>query len=88
MKQDKKSFYHESLQDRDSVRGILKSLTQGIGKGKVVFSDDDDEIVMRPEGLLQLRVKASQDEGQRRINIRISWQVADKPLKKKKLSVG
>ena len=88
MKQSKKSFRHESLQDTKSIRGILKSVTDGIAKGKVVFSDEDDEIVMQPEGLLHLKLKASQEENRRQINIRISWQVEDKPLSKKSISVS
>jgi len=88
MKQGKKSFRHESLQDVKSIRQILESVTNGIAKGKVVFSDEDDEIVMQPEGLLQLRLKASQEENRRQINIRINWQVEDKPLRKKSLSVS
>ncbi len=88
MKQGKKSFRHESLQDAKSIRQILKSVTDGIAKGKVVFSDEDDEIVMRPEGLLHLKLKASQEENRRQINIRISWQVEDNPLRKKSISVS
>ena len=87
MKQGKKSFRHESLQDEKTISEILKSVTNGIAKGSVSFKDADDEIVMQPEGLLHLRIKASQEENRRQINIRISWQVENKPLKKKSLSV-
>ena len=84
MRSRKKSFRHQSLQDEKSIQDILKSITSGIAKGKITFSDEDEKIVMRPEGLLDLKITASQEENRNRFNIRISWQVDDSPEKKKK----
>jgi hypothetical protein len=39
---------------------------------------------MRPEGLLELKVTANQEDNRNRFNIRVSWQVEDKVEKKKK----
>jgi hypothetical protein len=36
---------------------------------------------MEPEGLLNLKVTASEDEGRHRVNIRITWQ-AEEPVKR------
>ena len=88
MRQVKKGFRHESLQDTASIRNILKALSSGFEKGKVSFSDEEDEIVMEPTGLLHLKLSATQDENQRRINIRITWQEEDKQVKKRTLEVG
>ena len=84
MRNGKKSFRHQSLQDEKSIQDILQSITNGIAKGKITFSDEDEKIVMRPEGLLDLKVTASQEENRNRFNIRISWQVDDSREKKKK----
>ena len=84
MRSRKKSFRHQSLQDEKSIQNILKSITSGIAKGKITFSDEDDKIVMRPEGLLDLKITANQEENSNRFNIRISWQVEDEVEKKKK----
>jgi amphi-Trp domain-containing protein len=84
MRSRKKSFRHQSLQDEKSIQDILKSITSGIAKGKITFSDEDEKIVMRPEGLLDLKVTASQEDNRNRFNIRISWQVNDSREKKKK----
>ncbi len=84
MRQGKKSFRHESLQDADSIQAILTAVSEGLAKGKVTFSDEDDKLVMRPEGLLHLKVTASQEENYHRINLRVSWQVEDERMKKKK----
>jgi len=83
MRDDKKSFRHESLQDRESVRKILEAVTRGIAGGKVSFSDADDKMVMKPEGLLHLKLTASQEDSRQRINIRISWEVENTRVKKK-----
>lgn len=84
MRQGKKSFRHESLQDAASIQEVLLAISDGIAKGKVSFSDSDDRIVMRPEGLLHMKVTASQEEDRDRISIRVSWQVEEKQGKKVK----
>jgi amphi-Trp domain-containing protein len=84
MRNGKRSFRHQSLQDEKSIQDILKAITSGIAKGKITFSDEDEKIVMRPEGLLDLKVTATQEENRNRFNIRISWQVDDSSEKKKK----
>ena len=84
MRSGKRNFRHQSLQDKKSIQDILKAITSGIAKGKVTFSDEDEKIIMRPEGLLDLKVTATQEENHNRFNIRISWQVDDSSEKKKK----
>jgi amphi-Trp domain-containing protein len=84
MRNGKKSFRHQSLQDEKSIQDILKAITSGIAKGKITFSDEDEKIVMRPEGLLDLKVTATQEDNRNRFNIRVSWQVDDSREKKKK----
>ena len=88
MRDRKKSFRHHSLQDEKSLQDILKAVSTGIARGKITFSDEDEKIVMRPEGLLELKITALQEENRNRFNIRISWQTeADAVNKKKRLSV-
>jgi amphi-Trp domain-containing protein len=84
MTNGKRSFRHQSLQDEKSIQDILKSIANGIAKGKITFSDEDEEIVMRPKGLLDLKLTATQEDNRNRFNIRISWQVEDSREKKKK----
>lgn len=84
MRSRKKSFRHQSLQDEKSIQDILKSITNGIARGKITFSDEDEKIVMRPEGLLDLKVTASQEDNRNRFSIRVSWQTDDSREKKKK----
>jgi amphi-Trp domain-containing protein len=73
------------MQDCKTIGNILKSISTGLSEGKLTFSDNEDEIVMEPEGLLNLKLTATQEEGRQRINIRITWQVENEPAKKKKM---
>jgi amphi-Trp domain-containing protein len=88
MKQGKKSFRHESLQDAKSIQGILKAVSQGIGKGRLNLSDEDDEMVLEPDGLLHLKLTANQEENRHRINLRITWQSEGELPKKKNLQIS
>lgn len=89
MRRDKNTFRHDSLQDAKSISKILDSITEGLAKGKLVFSDEDDKIVLSPDGLLELKVTASQEDNRQRINVRISWQVESKTkINKKSLTIS
>ena len=87
MRQSKNTFRHESLQDSKTIQELLMSITQGIGKGQLTFSDEGGELLMEPEGLLNLKVTASEDEARHRINIRITWQAEERIERKKPLTV-
>lgn len=84
MRSGKRNFRHQSLQDEKSIQDILKAISNGIAKGKITFSDEDEKIVMRPEGLLDIKVTATQEDNRNRFTIRVSWQVDDGVEKKKK----
>jgi amphi-Trp domain-containing protein len=83
MAQNKQEFRHDSLQDLETIQDIIKSINKGLARGKLVFSDEDDEIIMEPEGLLNLKITASKDEQRSRINLRVSW-VSDPESRKNK----
>jgi amphi-Trp domain-containing protein len=84
----KKRFRYESLHDSKSIQSLLKAITAGIAKGKLTFSDGDEKIVMRPGGMLDLKISATQEDGRNRFNIRVSWQADDERASgKKSLSV-
>jgi len=87
MKQNAR-FTHESLQDNNSIRDLLKAISTGISKGKIILEDEDGVLTMEPEGLLTLKVSASQEDERNRINIRITWQGERELPKKKALKVS
>ena len=74
---ERNEFRHESLQDPESIRDLLAALTRGLARGKLTFSDENGKISMQPEGLLDLKLTASKDDGRHRVTVRITWQVED-----------
>jgi amphi-Trp domain-containing protein len=87
MKTGKLSFRHESLQDAKTIKGILKALTDGLGSGKLSFSDADDNIDLEPRGLMNLKITATQEDNMNRVNIRITWQSEEKTTSNKVVKV-
>ncbi len=79
-------FRHESLQDADTIQQYLKALTKGVARGKLTFSDEDGEIVLQPQGLLNLKLTASKEDGRNRVTLRITWHDRE-PKKKAKKSL-
>jgi len=73
MQSDNKVFHHESLQDKKNIRQLLEAVTNGLEKGELSFSNDRDDIIMQPEGLLHLKLSASMEDGRNRVSIRITW---------------
>lgn len=84
MRNSDSSFKHESLQDTASIQSLLKAITKGLAEGRLTFSDEYGEIVMEPEGLLQLKFSATRENSLSKINLRISWQVEEAPKQKRK----
>ncbi|MAI48983.1 MAG: hypothetical protein CBB92_03565 [Flammeovirgaceae bacterium TMED32] len=83
-----KQFNHVSLQDAQSIKAILKSLTNNLGKGKVILSDEKDELVLEPEGLLTLQVMASKDDDKSSLSLQIEWRSDREITKRAKLSIS
>jgi len=84
MTQGKKEFRHDSLQDVTSIQQIIKAINEGLVKGKLNFSDEEGEITLEPEGLLSLKVSASQESNKHQFSIKVSWQVEETTVRKKK----
>jgi amphi-Trp domain-containing protein len=66
-------FRHDSLEDRKSIQRYLKAITKGLASGELTFSDDGGEITLRPDGLINLKIVASEDDSRHRLDIRLSW---------------
>lgn len=83
MKNGNNTFRHQSLQDSETIAEILSSLQRGLSNGTLKFSDEKNEITLKPSGLLNLTVKASSDSGFNVLDVRVSWS-SNKPNKLKK----
>lgn len=66
-------FEHESLQDKESIINYLNALADGIKKGEVIFSDEEERLEIQPEKIGQFRVRASQTKKTQEIRLKLSW---------------
>ena len=73
MLQRKNRFRHESLQDSKTIQVYLKVILKGLDQGELVFSDDEGSITLKPQGLLNLKVVASEDVDKNQFELRVSW---------------
>jgi len=82
------SFRHDSIQNRKSIKALLEAITKGIGKGELTLGDGDDEIVLHPDGLITVRVRAERSNGANRIDLRMTWtETAEAPKSKGDLKI-
>ncbi|MDQ6964704.1 MAG: amphi-Trp domain-containing protein [Mariprofundales bacterium] len=87
--QNKKSFRHESLQDRKTIRKLLDAITDGLQQGRLSFSSEDGTIQMEPKELLHLKISAVKDGGNNRVSLRISWHdESEQELRNKKITIN
>ncbi|WP_299816027.1 amphi-Trp domain-containing protein [uncultured Roseibium sp.] len=73
MMERKGRFRHQSLQDKKSIQKLLDAIKRGIAKGELQFGDDTGEITLEPRGLMNLRVTATSEDDQSRLDLRITW---------------
>lgn len=72
----KQSFEHESLQDRESIVAYLETITEGLRSGRVEIRQGEEELILEPEGLLTLGIRAVRKRDRTRLDLRISWRDA------------
>jgi amphi-Trp domain-containing protein len=87
MSSDNNDFKHESLQDCDTIVKYLNAISEGFRQGHLVLANGDAPIVLEPDGLLKLDLKAKKKDGRYKLSMKISWKEKeqveskdDKPL--------
>ncbi len=71
MPEDK--FEFESLQDSTMICNYLRSIIEGLESGKIRLATEGDEIVLNPEGLIKVVVKARKKPLSSKMTIKLSW---------------
>jgi len=68
-----REFQHESIQDRDTIIKYLNTFSEGFRKGEIEFRAGSDEILIRPDGLIQMEVKAKSAGRKSKLTLKFSW---------------
>jgi amphi-Trp domain-containing protein len=72
-KEKESDFRHESLQDSVSIEKYLEALNGGFSSGQLKFSNEDGEIVLKPNGLVNFEVRASRRNDRAKLTLKFSW---------------
>ena len=87
MSSTSKAFHHYSLQDADSITELLRALTDGLSSGKLQLSDEDGGIQLKPRGLLELQLEASEEAGVNALTVKLRWNDTARKVNKKSLRI-
>ncbi|MDD3312133.1 amphi-Trp domain-containing protein [Pseudodesulfovibrio sp.] len=74
-------FVFDSLQDSETIKDFLASLTEGFDKGTITLSTNGEVIELNPGGLLNFTVKAKKKGGSNKISIKVEWKDSQKDKK-------
>lgn len=74
-------FVFDSLQDSETIKAFLASLTDGFEKGTITLSTNGDAIELKPDGLLNFVVKARKKGAENKLSIKVEWKDAAKGKK-------
>jgi len=74
-------FVFDSLQDSQTIKDFLASLTEGFDKGAITLSTNGEAIELTPSGLLNFMVKAKKKGGSNKISIKVEWKDSQKGKK-------
>jgi amphi-Trp domain-containing protein len=66
-------FKHESLQDRESISKYLKTLTDGFQASELIFRNDVEQIILNPEGMIQMELKAKRKDKKVKLSLKLEW---------------
>ena len=66
-------FRHESLQDCQSIINYLIALKDGFESGALLFSTDGRNLVLKPDGLINLNVEAKRKGEEIKLSLKMRW---------------
>lgn len=82
-----KQFHHHSLQDADSITELLNALTTGLSNGKLQLSDEESGIQLRPRGLLEVQLDATEEAGVNALTLKLRWSDSGRKVNRKSLRI-
>lgn len=69
----KNEFKHESIEDPQTIARYLEALRDGFAKGALRFRSEDRELVLDPQGLVNLVVEAKRKGDTTKLNLKFRW---------------
>lgn len=66
-------FEHESLQDKEAVINYLNALAEGIAKGEILISDEEDTQILLPQKFTLMNIKAKKSKHEQSLRLKLQW---------------
>lgn len=76
----KTKFSHDSLLDRQSTQALLVTLANAIKEGELAFQESGDDLVLSPQQLLQVSLRASDEGDKQEVEVKIKWRTKEKQI--------
>ena len=70
---DVERFEHESIQNKQSIQQFFIALVNGIEKGRIVLSAENDQAVLVPAELIRVSIKSKKKSGKSKLSIKLTW---------------
>ncbi len=72
-------FSYESLQDAKSIARYLQALIEGFEKGTITLQSDQGQLVLYPNEMLTLAIRAKKKNEKTKLTLKISWRDVGDP---------
>ena len=74
---DSKRFEHESYEDTETIKRYFKSIIKGFENGSITLTDGKEELELKVESLLKLKIKGKQKGPRNKLEFTVSWSNRD-----------
>ena len=76
----KTKFSHDALLDREATQELLVTLANAVKKGQLEFEESEGDLVLSPQNLLQVSVRASDEGDKQEVEVKLKWRTRAKEL--------
>lgn len=70
---DVERFEHESIQNKQSIQQFFIALINGIEKGRIILTAENDQVLLTPVDLIRFSVKSKKKSGKSKLSIKLTW---------------
>ncbi|MDZ7641508.1 MAG: amphi-Trp domain-containing protein [Desulfurivibrio sp.] len=67
-------FFHESLEDCQSIKQFVQSLQEGLEKGEIQLATNKENLVLNLPRIVRFSVKAKKKGNNNKLQIKLSWE--------------
>lgn len=66
-------FEHECIQNKHSIQQFFMTLVDGIEKGRILLSAENEQTLLMPAELIRFSIKAKKKTGKSKLSLKLTW---------------